>query len=130
MSTRWAAPATASHGRVRHGRGAGDRAGTGRNLSPYRNATRVGLWSPAPGCTRAEQAARAAPVAVEVADGRAEALPFLLRNRMTEIDAQITELQAVRAELAAWSTTTRRRLPGRRLGRWWCEQEFTERGTM
>jgi SAM-dependent methyltransferase len=52
-------------------------AGTGRNLPLYRNATRVVALEPGPGMrARAEQAARAAQLAVEVADGRAEALPF------------------------------------------------------
>jgi SAM-dependent methyltransferase len=52
-------------------------AGTGRNLPRYRTATRVVALEPAPGMrARAIQAARAARVAVEVVDGRAEALPF------------------------------------------------------
>ena len=52
----------------------------------------------------------------------------LLRNRMTEIDAQIAELQAVRAELARMVDD----YPGAdcpdTIGRWWCVHEFTERG--
>jgi len=52
-------------------------AGTGRNLPRYRTATRVVALEPAPGMrARAQQAARAARVAVEVVDGRAEDLPF------------------------------------------------------
>jgi SAM-dependent methyltransferase len=52
-------------------------AGTGRNLPLYRTATRVVALEPAPGMrARAERAARVARVAVEVVDGRAEALPF------------------------------------------------------
>jgi SAM-dependent methyltransferase len=52
-------------------------AGTGRNLPLYRTATRVVALEPAPGMrARATQAARVARVAVEVVDGRAEALPF------------------------------------------------------
>jgi SAM-dependent methyltransferase len=52
-------------------------AGTGRNLALYRTATRVVALEPAPGMrARAERAARAARVVVEVADGRAEHLPF------------------------------------------------------
>jgi SAM-dependent methyltransferase len=52
-------------------------AGTGRNLPLYRTATRVVALEPGPGMrARAEQAARGAQVAVEVVDGRAEALPF------------------------------------------------------
>ena len=52
-------------------------AGTGRNLPRYRTATWVVALEPAPGMrARAIQAARAARVAVEVVDGRAEDLPF------------------------------------------------------
>jgi SAM-dependent methyltransferase len=52
-------------------------AGTGRNLPLYRTATRVVALEPGPGMrVRAEQAARAAQLPVEVVDGRAEALPF------------------------------------------------------
>jgi SAM-dependent methyltransferase len=52
-------------------------AGTGRNLPLYRHATRVMALEPDPGMrARAHQAARAAPVAVEIVDGMAEDLPF------------------------------------------------------
>jgi SAM-dependent methyltransferase len=52
-------------------------AGTGRNLPLYRTATQVVALEPGPGMrARAIQAARAAQVAVEVVDGRAEELPF------------------------------------------------------
>jgi ubiquinone/menaquinone biosynthesis C-methylase UbiE len=52
-------------------------AGTGRNLPLYRTATRVVALEPGPGMrARAERTARAAPVPVEVVDGRAEDLPF------------------------------------------------------
>jgi SAM-dependent methyltransferase len=52
-------------------------AGTGRNLPLYRTATRVVALEPGPGMrARAEWAARAARVAVEVVDGTAEHLPF------------------------------------------------------
>jgi SAM-dependent methyltransferase len=52
-------------------------AGTGRNLPLYRNANRVVALEPGPGMrARATQAARAAPVTVQVVDGTAEALPF------------------------------------------------------
>ena len=52
-------------------------AGTGRNLPLYRTATRVVAVEPGPGMrARATRAARAARVAVEVVDGRAEELPF------------------------------------------------------
>lgn len=52
-------------------------AGTGRNLPLYRHATRVVALKPGPGMwARAHQAARAAPVAVEILDGTAEDLPF------------------------------------------------------
>jgi SAM-dependent methyltransferase len=52
-------------------------AGTGRNLPLYRHATRVVALEPGPGMrARANQAARAAPLPVEVVDGRAEDLPF------------------------------------------------------
>ena len=52
-------------------------AGTGRNLPLYRTATRVVALEPAPGMrARAEQAAQAAQVAVEIVDGTAEHLPF------------------------------------------------------
>ncbi len=52
-------------------------AGTGRNLSLYRTATRVVALEPGPGMrTRANHAAQAAQVAVEVIDGTAEHLPF------------------------------------------------------
>jgi SAM-dependent methyltransferase len=50
---------------------------TGRNLPLYRTATRVVALEPGPGLrARAKRAARAARVAVEVVDGRAEELPF------------------------------------------------------
>jgi DNA-binding transcriptional MerR regulator len=53
----------------------------------------------------------------------------LLRNRMTEIDAQIDELQAVRAELARMvDDYPSADCPDAASGQWWCEQEFTERG--
>jgi ubiquinone/menaquinone biosynthesis C-methylase UbiE len=52
-------------------------AGTGRNLPLYRTATRVVALEPGPGMrARANQAAQAAHVAVEVVDGTAEDLPF------------------------------------------------------
>jgi SAM-dependent methyltransferase len=52
-------------------------AGTGRNLPLYRTATRVVALEPGPGMrARARRAARAARVAVEVVDGRAEDLRF------------------------------------------------------
>jgi SAM-dependent methyltransferase len=52
-------------------------AGTGRNLPRYRTATRVVALEPGPGMrARANQAAQAAHVAVEVIDGAAEDLPF------------------------------------------------------
>jgi SAM-dependent methyltransferase len=52
-------------------------AGTGRNLLLYRTATRVVALEPGLGMrARAERAARAARVAVEVVDGTAEHLPF------------------------------------------------------
>ena len=52
-------------------------AGTGRNLPLYRTATRVVALEPGPGMrARANQAAQAAHVAVEVIDGMAEDLPF------------------------------------------------------
>ena len=52
-------------------------AGTGRNLPLYRTATRVVALEPGPGMrARANDAAQAAQVAVEVVDGRAEDLPF------------------------------------------------------
>ena len=52
-------------------------AGTGRNLPRYRTATRVVALEPGPGMrARANQAAQAAHVAVEVIDGTAEHLPF------------------------------------------------------
>jgi SAM-dependent methyltransferase len=52
-------------------------AGTGRNLPLYRNATRVVALEPGPGMrARANQAAQAAQVAVEIVDGTAEHLPF------------------------------------------------------
>jgi SAM-dependent methyltransferase len=52
-------------------------AGTGRNLPLYRHATRVVALEPGPGMrARAIQAARAAPVAVDIVDGTAEDLPF------------------------------------------------------
>ena len=52
-------------------------AGTGRNLPRYCHATRVVALEPGLGMrARAEQAARAAPVAVEILDGTAEDLPF------------------------------------------------------
>jgi SAM-dependent methyltransferase len=52
-------------------------AGTGRNLPLYRNATRVVALEPDPGMrARANRAAQAARVAVEVVDGTAEHLPF------------------------------------------------------
>jgi len=52
-------------------------AGTGRNLPLYRTATRVVALEPGPGMrARATQAALAALMAVEVVDGRAEALPY------------------------------------------------------
>jgi SAM-dependent methyltransferase len=52
-------------------------AGTGRNLPLYRTATRVVALEPGPGMrTRANHAAQAAQVAVEVIDGTAEHLPF------------------------------------------------------
>ena len=51
----------------------------------------------------------------------------LLRKRIAEIDAQVAELQAVRAELARMVAE----YPGQdcqdtAIGRWWCEQEFAE----
>ena len=52
-------------------------AGTGRNLPLYRTATRVVALEPGPGMrARATQAALAALMAVEVVDGRAQALPY------------------------------------------------------
>jgi SAM-dependent methyltransferase len=52
-------------------------AGTGRNLPRYRTATRVVALEPGPGMrARANQAAQAGQVAVEVIDGTAEDLPF------------------------------------------------------
>ena len=52
-------------------------AGTGRNLPLYRTATRVVALEPGPGMrARANQAAQAAHVTVEVVDGTAEHLPF------------------------------------------------------
>ncbi len=53
----------------------------------------------------------------------------LLRRRMGEIDAQVAELRATRAELARMVDG----YPGEAgqdatSGRWWCEQEFTEQG--
>jgi SAM-dependent methyltransferase len=52
-------------------------AGTGRNLPLYRTATRVVALEPGPGMrTRANHAAQAARVPVEVIDGTAEHLPF------------------------------------------------------
>jgi DNA-binding transcriptional MerR regulator len=53
----------------------------------------------------------------------------LLRRRMAEIDAQVAELQAVRAELARMVD----QYPGQACqdpaaDRWWCEREFTEQG--
>jgi SAM-dependent methyltransferase len=52
-------------------------AGTGRNLPLYRNATRVVALEPGPGMrARAEQAARAAQVAVEIVGGNAEDIPY------------------------------------------------------
>ena len=52
-------------------------AGTGRNLPLYRTATRVVALEPGPGMrARANHAAQAAHVAVEVIDGTAEHLPF------------------------------------------------------
>lgn len=52
-------------------------AGTGRSLCLYRHATRVVAAEPDPGMrSRAQQAARAAPVPVEVVAARAEQLPF------------------------------------------------------
>lgn len=52
-------------------------AGTGRNLPLYRRATRVVAVEPDAGMrARAEKAARAAPVPVEIVEGRAEDLPF------------------------------------------------------
>lgn len=49
---------------------------------------------------------------------------------MGEIDAQVAELRAIRAELARIVD----RYPGEACqdatsGRWWCEQEFSEQGT-
>jgi SAM-dependent methyltransferase len=52
-------------------------AGTGRNLPRYRTATRVVALEPGPGMrARANHAAQAARVPVEVIDGTAEHLPF------------------------------------------------------
>jgi SAM-dependent methyltransferase len=52
-------------------------AGTGRNLPLYRTATRAVALEPGPGMrTRANHAAQAARVPVEVIDGTAEHLPF------------------------------------------------------
>jgi DNA-binding transcriptional MerR regulator len=53
----------------------------------------------------------------------------LLRNRITEIDAQIAELRAVRAELARMvDDYPGADCPDTAIGRWWCEQEFAARG--
>jgi DNA-binding transcriptional MerR regulator len=53
----------------------------------------------------------------------------LLRNRMAEVDAQLAQLQAVRAELARMveecPTTA---CQDSAVGRWWCEQEFVQHG--
>jgi len=51
----------------------------------------------------------------------------LLRRRMAELDAQLAELRAVRAELARMVDDH----PGAAcedtaVGRWWCEQEFIQ----
>jgi SAM-dependent methyltransferase len=52
-------------------------AGTGRNLPLYRNATQVVALEPGPGMrARANQAAQAAQVAVQIVDGKAEQLSF------------------------------------------------------
>jgi SAM-dependent methyltransferase len=52
-------------------------AGTGRNLPRYRTATRVVALEPGPGMrARANQAALAAQVAVEIVDGTADTSPF------------------------------------------------------
>jgi ubiquinone/menaquinone biosynthesis C-methylase UbiE len=52
-------------------------AGTGRNFSLYRNVSLVVALEPDPGMReRAEEAARTAPIPVELIDGRAEDLPF------------------------------------------------------
>lgn len=52
-------------------------AGTGRSFCLYRHATHVVAAEPDPGMrSRAQQAARAAPVSVEVVAARAEQLPF------------------------------------------------------
>lgn len=52
-------------------------AGTGRNLSLYRKATRVVAMEPNPAMrARAEDRARSVPVPVEVIEGRAEELPL------------------------------------------------------
>jgi ubiquinone/menaquinone biosynthesis C-methylase UbiE len=52
-------------------------AGTGRNLPLYRDASLVVALEPDAGMRqRAEEAARTAPVPVELVDGLAEALPF------------------------------------------------------
>jgi DNA-binding transcriptional MerR regulator len=54
----------------------------------------------------------------------------LLRGRMVEIDAQVAQLQAVRAELARMLDD----YPGQAacrdtpIGQWWCEQEFVREG--
>jgi SAM-dependent methyltransferase len=57
-------------------------AGTGRNLPLYRHATRVVALEPAPGMrARAEQAAQAAQVAVEIVDGTGRT-PTLPRRRL------------------------------------------------
>lgn len=53
----------------------------------------------------------------------------LLRNRVAEIDAQIAELQAMRAELADMvDDYPGADCPDTDVGRWWCDQQFTERG--
>jgi hypothetical protein len=46
---------------------------------------------------------------------------------MTEIDAQVAELRAVRAELARMvDDYPGAGCPDAAIGWWWCEQEFTE----
>ena len=53
----------------------------------------------------------------------------LLRRRMTEIDAQVAELQAVRAELARMvDDYSGQDCQDTAIGRWWCEQEFIRQG--
>ncbi len=101
----------------------------GLSADTVRYYERLGLL-PAPARTAAGYRQYGADAVEAICDqglcpcGHTEAL---LRRRMAELDAQLAELRAVRAELARMVDDH----PGAAcedtaVGRWWCEQEFIQ----